>query len=139
MKYKILPHTADLRLKVYGKNEEDLFINALQGLAVILKKDIKKLLTKKPNLGYKKIRVEGKDLTEVLVNFLSDVLTNSYIDKKIYPWAKILKLTPQFCEAQIFGWPIDGFDRDIKAVTHHQAKIEKDKKKNLKVLLILDI
>ncbi len=138
MKYQILDHTADLRIKIFGRNEEELFLNALEAIALILKSDFQKL-KKRIFKGYKKIKVTGNNLTEVLINFLNEILTNTHIDKKIYNRAKILKLSSNFCEAQIFGFKVNAFEKDIKAITYHQAEIEKDKKGHLKVILICDV
>jgi len=42
MKYKDLPHTADLRLEIYGKSLEKLFENSAEALAHILYRRSKK-------------------------------------------------------------------------------------------------
>jgi SHS2 domain-containing protein len=36
MKYEILPHTADLRIRAYGASLSELFRNALRGLGAVL-------------------------------------------------------------------------------------------------------
>ena len=38
-KYEILPHPAELRLRIYGKTLEELFINAAFALAETLRPD----------------------------------------------------------------------------------------------------
>ena len=136
MRYKILPHTADLRLKVYGKGPEELFQNAAYGLASILFNDVRK--KEKFLRGAGKISVEALDQETLLVNFLNEVLTKSIIDKKIYPRVKILRISPRAVEAQVYGVAVNHFDEDVKAVSYHDVII-KEGKSGLETELVLDI
>jgi SHS2 domain-containing protein len=139
MRYKILPHTADLRLKIFGKTEEELFSNALLGLAAVIKKDAEKLAKRKPAGGYEKIVIEGHNREELLISFLNEVLVQANINKKIYIWVKFLKLSPYILEAHIFGTSVDHFDEDVKAVTYHDVKITQNKRGIFEVTITLDI
>lgn len=136
MRYKILPHTADLRLKVYGKDLEELFRNAALGLANILYKDAEKKL--KFARGANKISVEAPDENILLVSFLNEILAKSNVEKKVYPKVKILKISPKAVEASAAGISVDHFDEDVKAVSYHGAEI-KSAKSGLESVLILDI
>jgi SHS2 domain-containing protein len=137
MRYKILPHTADLRLKAYGENLEELFQNAALGLARVLCKDAEKKL--KFARGAEKVGAEADGAEVLLVNFLNQILSLSNINKKVYPKVKILYLSPQKVEAQISGISVGGFDEDVKAVSYHGVKIEEDKNGFLEAPVILDI
>ncbi len=137
MRFKILPHTADLRLKVFGKNLEELFQNAVLGLSEVICDGAEKLI--KRARGFKKIAVKVPDSETLLASFLNDVLTASHTDKKIYPKAKILKISPHFIEAQIFGIPVSKFQKDVKAVSYHDIKITRNKKDVLEVILVFDV
>jgi SHS2 domain-containing protein len=139
MKFKVLSHTADLRLKIYGKNEEELFRNAVLGLAVVIKKDAERFAKRKPAGGYEKIAIEGHNWEELLISFLNEVLVQANINKKIYTWVKFLKLSSYVLEAHIFGTPVDHFDEDVKAVTYHDVKITQNKRGIFEVTLTLDI
>lgn len=133
--FEVLEHTADLRLKVFGRTEEELFQNGALALSSILKKETKK----GPPADFVKIKAEGKDLKELLVNFLNEILAKSQIDRKIYRRVKFLKFSGTVLEAQIFGAPVDRFDEDVKAVTHHGVNIKKNKRGIFETILVLDI
>ncbi len=135
-RYKILPHTADIRLKVYGKDYEELFQNAAFGFANILFNDVEKLI--KRARGHKKILIESVDVAALLVDFLNNLLAESNIEKKVFPRIKILRISPKLVEAQLFGVSVDHFDEDVKAVSYHNAEIRKTDK-GLEAELVLDI
>ena len=135
-RYRILSHTADMRLRAYGKELDELFQNAALGLANVLSENSERLI--KRAKGFEKIEVEGSDAGELLVNFLNEILTRSNIDKKIYPRAKILRISPTLVEAHIFGVSVDGFSEDVKAVSYYDAEIKKGDG-GLEATLILDI
>ena len=134
-RFKILPHTADLRVQVFGRTEEELFRNAALALRSVLYEG----RVKKPPGGFEKIVVLGNNINELLVNFLSEILTRSQIDRKIYERVKILRFSPTSLEAHIFGIPVDHFDEDVKAVTHHGVDIQKNKRGAWETTVILDI
>jgi SHS2 domain-containing protein len=136
MRYKILSHTADLRLKVFGDDYEKLFVNAALGLANILFEDYKKLI--KRARGHKKITVESENTGTLVVDFLNKILSESNIEKKIFPRIKILRVSPKVVEAQLFGVLVDHFDEDVKAVSYHNAEVTEEDGK-LEITLVLDI
>jgi SHS2 domain-containing protein len=120
-KFEILPHTADVRLKVFGRTKEELFKNAMLGMAQILAKSPKSKLKIK-NL---KLKIKSPDINSLLVDFLSEVLYRSQINKAIFLAAKFSKFSDSELEAEISGFKIDEFDNDIKAVTYHELEIKK--------------
>jgi len=136
-RFRVLSHTADLRLKIFGKNETELFQNAALALAYILFNDIERRL--RFIRGYDSIRAEAADINTLLVNFLNELLTRSNVQKKVYPRLKILRFSPQVIEAQAAGFPVDYFDEDVKAVSYHEAAIKKNKRGILETTLVLDI
>lgn len=136
MRYKVLPHTADVRLRVYGKDLEDLFQNAVLGLAFILTEDAERLA--KRVRGFRKIKTYAPDEGVLLVNFLNDVLTFSHTDKKVYPRAKILRISSNLLEAHIFGVSVSNFQKDVKAISYHEVGVSR-KRGSLEATIILDI
>ena len=135
-KYEILPHPAELRLRIYGKTIEELFQNAALALAETLNSKFK---SQKSKLQFKtqKLRIESTDINSLLVDFLSEILAKSQINKKVYK-ADFVKIRPEsaeglhYLEAELIGFPIERFDEDIKAVTYQDVNI-KLKTKNLKL------
>jgi len=154
--FEILPHTADLRLKMSGDSLDELFRAAMEGMAQIQKPEISEFEIKNQNvprpkkpgsrsqsdLGKKlKIRVEVKsgDSTSLLIDFLSEILTQSQINKAVFNEVVFSKLTETELEAEIFGYKVDEFNEDIKAVTYHEADVKKNEKGQLETVIIFDI
>ncbi len=136
-KYKVLSHTADLRLEVYGETLEELFKNAAEALADILS-------TKDAGVGdggLEKVKVESLNKNTLLVDFLNEILAKSHINKKIYKISNIkiqISNGKNIAETELIGCPVEGFDEDIKAATYHEVDI-KQKDGIWQTKLILDI
>lgn len=135
MKYKILSHTADLRLEVYGKTLEELFTNAAEALAHILAGKKKPLLSHM--IAVEKLEIRSGNLNSLLVDFLNEILSRSQINKRVYK-VENLKLGKSELTAEISGMSVEKFEEDIKAVTYHEADIEQ-KDAIWKTRLVLDI
>jgi len=82
MKFKFLPHTADRKFQAFGKTIEEVFKNS----ALALFKTIydEKISEKKKF----KIYAKGKDLENLMYNFLEEFLV--LIDSKNFLPAKII-------------------------------------------------
>ena len=139
--YEFLPHVADIRLKVKGDNLENLFSAALHGMAKLIKSDECPILKElnEDDIIKETIEISSIDSTSLLIDFLSELLTHSQINKSVYCKVKFDKLTDNFLKAIIFGVKINSFDEDIKAVTYHEAEIKKDSAGNLETIIIFDI
>ncbi len=138
--FEILPHTADVRLKVFGKTKKELFKNALLGMAEILKKSASKsdFETRSPTSNL--IKVHSPDINSLLVDFLSEVLYQSQINHVLYGEAKFSKFSDNELEAEISGFEIDEFDEDIKAITYHELDIKKSPANDFfETIIIFDI
>lgn len=123
-KFKILPHIADLRIKSWGKDQKELFLNSLLGMSLVLKPNILKIKPQKEIK--KKIDIFSPDSTALLIDFLSEVLAQNQIEKVVFYKAKFSKLTDKGLEGEISGIKVDSFDEDIKAVTYYKAEIKKN-------------
>jgi len=137
--FEILPHTADVRLKVIGETLEKLFEQAVLGMMQILSSTKFEIKNQKSKI---KIKLKSKNATMLLIDFLNEVLTNSYINKCIYQLSAIRFQSSDKeinLEAELVGVKIDGFDKDIKAVTYHGAEIIKNKENNFEIVITFDI
>ncbi len=121
-KYAVLSHTADLRIKSWGENKEKLFENAMLGMASFLKPRPKT----NGSLMQKIITISSPDLISLLVDFLSEVLTQSQIEKVVFTKINFIKFDENELEAKILGVKVDSFEKDIKAATYHDAEIKKE-------------
>lgn len=148
-KYEILPHTADFKIKVYGKDLKDLFANALLGMFESLKpvsKDCKYdgdvVVCSKLNITHE-IEVHSSKLEYLLVDFLSECLYLSDANKEAYFKVDILEFQENkniFLKAKAFGVKITGFEAfEIKAVTYHDLELKQFEDGSWYAIIVFDI
>jgi len=145
--HKILGHTADVRLFVEGSTLEELFTAALEGMAEIIRgaaaenaANRGKGMSKAKNAAIQKeISVSSANRTLLLIDFLSEILTLSQIEKVIFTSVKFHGLTAKTVKAEVYGKKVENFGEDIKAVTYHEAEIKKNKRGNLETIIVFDI
>ncbi len=125
-KYEILEHPAELRLRIFGKSIEELFINAAFALAETLKHDAEEIFKSSLKAKSYKLKAKSLDINSLLVDFLSEILAKSQINKAVY-LVSDLKLNPKpyTLNAICVGYSVDHFDEDIKAVTYQDLNIQK--------------
>lgn len=119
--YKILPHQADVRILARGSDQASLYKSALKGLCEVilpgsLNSDVSKSFKRE-------IEIESVDVTTLLIDFLSEVLSLSHRNKVLFCKVNFLKLTESYLKAEIFGFIVDKFEEDVKAVTYHEAEV----------------
>lgn len=135
--YKLLPHTADIRLKVEASTIENLFLAALDGMAEIIKPNF--CTQTKDHSLQTTMEISSVDSTALIIDFLSGILMYSQINKAVYCHATFETLESNTLQATIFGTPVDSFDEDIKAVTYHEAEVKKNEAGNWETVIIFDI
>lgn len=135
--YKILEHTADIRLKVEGDNIEELFTAAAEGMASIIDNEACQSFHS-PDLGLE-INVKAPNQTALLIDFLSEILTHTHINNTIFCKAQVREITETNVRADIFGTKVSQFKEDIKAVTYHEANIQKNASGNYETVIVFDI
>lgn len=133
--FEILPHTADVRLKIYGASQEEVFKNALKGMAEILKPQIFDPASE----NWREIKIQSVDLAALLVDFLNEVLYLSGVNKEIYEEIDILSLTETEFKGKIKGRKIISFGEDIKAATYHENYFKQNPDSTWEALIIFDI
>lgn len=135
--YRTLPHPADICVEVNGKDLKELFLNSAKALVSELGKIKKKSGTK--NLT---IKVNGIDKESLLINWLQELLYNFYVRGLIFLSGKIKKLTEKELSADVkfLKFKKGNFVplKEIKAVTHHDVFISRDKD-GFSVKILFDI
>ena len=133
MKYEILEHKADLRIRAFGKTKEELFLNMLKGMTD----------SQKPEKIREKIKQEIKikslDLPSLLVDFLSEILYLSQVNKEIYNNVKFKKFSETEIEGTLFGQRVERFGEDIKAVTYHNLDLHQRNDGTWEAIVLFDI
>jgi len=146
MKYEILEHRADIKIKIFGETLKELFRNAVWAMASILYKNFP------PEAGQplaekltKTLVTKSADREILLADFLNDILGESQINQAVYPEVKFIEFYPEPVEgsarlkAEISGYPIERFDEDIKAVTYHDLSIRENKEGIWEATILFDV
>jgi len=134
-KFEILEHKADLKIRVFGKTKEELFLNVLLAMT-----ESQKAEKEKPFKTIKReIKIKSSDLPALLVDFLSEVLYLTQINKEIYNNIKFKKFTDTELEAELPGQKVERFGEDIKAVTYHSLDVHQKEDGTWEATVLFDI
>lgn len=125
-KYTIIDHTADIGLEAVGETLEEAFANAAVGMFDILSDgsfiDITTSL---------KVKVEGDDLQELLVNYLTELLFLYEVKGVLFgkftvtiselggTWELAGRAKGEMFDVRKHNYPLE-----IKAVTYHMLAVE---------------
>jgi len=135
MGYSLLEHTADLKIKVWGKNLLELFQEAASALySVSTDSPLPQPTQKSQKI---KLEVEGKDEETLLVNFLNELLYLSDVKNQGYQVAK-LELENDKLKAELLPYPLPPLKFEIKSATYHDLKIQKTKQ-GYEAVIVFDI
>jgi SHS2 domain-containing protein len=139
MKYKYIDHTADLKVRAYGKTLEEAFANAAIGGFDFLTdtSKIKKKTEKKISIKSKRIEALLYDFIEQLL-FLLDTegfIISGFKDMKIKQAKDDFELKCTALGDNYKNYEVKG---DIKAITYSEMKIEQEKSKVI-IQLVFDI
>lgn len=121
--YIIGDHTADLELRVYGRNLLELFINAARGML-----DYTAPNRSSGSQFHQKIDLTACDLEELLVSWLNELLYLLESKEMRAESFTIIHLSEKKMQAILQGknlLPSDERGPEIKAATYHQLLIEK--------------
>jgi SHS2 domain-containing protein len=126
-KFKILEHIADGKFQAYGNTLEKAFENSAYAMLSLMTKDkIKKKIKKK-------IKIKGKNIEQLLYNFLEELLY--LIDSQNFILSKIkkIKINQEKIEltCEITGDNIKNYEvyGNVKAITYNSMFIKKQKNK----------
>ena len=133
-RYEILPHTADLKIRVFGRTKKELFLNALLAMASGFRSKLKTQSAKR-----KTIKIKSSDLGGLLVEFLSEILYLIQVNKEVYTNVKFKKFSDTELEAELTGQKVERFGEDIKAVTYHNLDIHQKKDRTWQATVLFDI
>jgi SHS2 domain-containing protein len=124
MNYRVFDHTADLGVEVTAATREELYAGAALALFDLLTD----LSSVRAGVA-REIVVSGEDPADLLVNFLRELLYAWNGDGLLMKSCLIREVKPKRLSALLRGEPFDPARhrilKEIKAVTYHQAAVEK--------------
>jgi SHS2 domain-containing protein len=125
-KFRLLDHTADLGILVYGRDLEELFTNAGEAFFDIIT-DLRRVRERTERT----IRVESSNLEDLMVNWLGELLYLFDVDGLLFRSFSIDELRDGTMRARARG---EAFHEErhviktgIKAVTYHQLQVKEEK------------
>ena len=126
--YELIEHTADIGIKVGGKDLEELFKNTALAMFDIIAEKKRNTQYSIRNTRYI-VQQKADDLEELFINWLNELLSLSAIKEKIFCDFSFKSLDERNLEAEVFGCDIKDYkvNVEIKAATYHQLKIEEAK------------
>ncbi len=132
-KFEVLEHKADLKIRVFGKDKKELFLNALLGMSDSMRAESFLKTVKSQN-----IKVKSPDIFSLLVDFLSEILYYSRVNRIIYDKIKFQKFTDTEIKAEVSGRQVKRIGLEIKGVTYHNLEIKK-RNNHWEAIILFDI
>ncbi len=135
-KFKFLDHTADAKFQAFGRTLEDAFANAALATASLMwKPEEVKASVRHP------VRVSGRDLEQLLVQFLEEIIYLFETRMFILREAEVVRIDNNdagFALEGVFsgdnsaGYNLHG---EVKAVTYNEMVIEKNDRFTIQVVV----
>lgn len=123
--FRILEHTADIGFEALGATREEVFENAARALFYIIV-DPESVESRERV----EVRVEGTNPSELVVNWLSELLYLQDAEGWLFRDFEVISLSDNFVEAAARGERFDPARHPIqllvKAITYHQLVLEKN-------------
>ena len=123
--YEVFEHTADIGLRIKGKELKGLFANA--GLAIFEISSQKQFTVSKAHTEIR-IKLKADNLEELFINWLNELLSLSSAKGLIFHRIKINSIEGNSLEAVAVGNDIANYkvNTEIKAATFHQFKLKQN-------------
>lgn len=116
--YEILPHTADVRLRLVSADERSLFGDGAAAFRDLIGPAIE------PGAGETvTLEVDAHDLTSLLVDFLNELVWLLSVRHLVPAAVDVIELGPNSLVASLSMDSATRWKRDVKAVTYHDAEV----------------
>jgi SHS2 domain-containing protein len=130
-----LEHTADIRVRIYGKTLEELFADALKAMTEILAPTDRE----PKQADQRPISIQASDVTSLVIDFLNAVLLETTLRKTAYRQVTFHALAETGLRALLSGFRFESLGRDIKAVTYHEANVHKNQNGDWETQIVFDL
>lgn len=119
-RFEEVEHTADIAIRVRGRDLADLFVNAAYAMACQVT-DVEDVDV----TTQVKIELQAEDVEMLLVEWLSELLYLGEQENVVFVEFDISRATPHTLHAVAHGGPIVEHQAHIKAVTFSQMDVRK--------------
>jgi SHS2 domain-containing protein len=118
--FEEVEHTADVALKVWGRDRAELFINAARGMAWLLAE----LEEGEPTVEVA-VELEALDAETLMVSWLGELLFLAEEEEVIFTDFELEEITPTHVAGKVYGRPVVEHRAHIKAVTFSEMDIRR--------------
>ncbi|MBU0710192.1 MAG: archease [Candidatus Omnitrophica bacterium] len=124
--YEIIEHTADIGIRVKGKDLRELFRNAALAMFDLIATRLKE--SKSPDKEKILVKIKSDNLEELFVNWLNELLSLSSVKEKIFCEVSFKNLDKNSLEAEVVGCALMNYkiESEIKAATYHQLQLREE-------------
>jgi SHS2 domain-containing protein len=119
--FELVPHIADVRLRVSAATLEDLFRDAMRGMYAVMHAHPGETRVERTIAVH-----DSADTTSLLVDFLNEVLHRAHVGAELFTGATFTRFDATSLEAALTGVTPASFDEDVKAVTYHEAEVRRE-------------
>lgn len=124
-RFKILDHTADIGLIVYGEDLKSLFENAGEAFFHLIT-DLRKVRRRIE----RRVEMRGEALERLMVDWLNELLYLHDTEALLFKGFKVESVGEDGLRARVKGEPfqegVHVIKTGVKAVTYHQILVEKE-------------
>ncbi len=131
-RFEEIEHTADLALRVYGRDVKELFANAAQGMFALMAEPSEEPACER------EVSLETTDYESLLVDWLNELIYLHEVEGETYSQFAIETLSPRKLQAHVTGGPTKSKTRAIKAATFHELAI-KETANGLVATIVFDV
>lgn len=122
--YRLLEHTSDVKVEIYGSDLSELFTNAAICLFdLILDQDKVRETVRQP------IYLEDASLSELFLDWLRELLFLFSTRSLAVARVEVVSVEPNHINATVYGEEFDaerhGLKVEVKTPTYHQYRIDK--------------
>ncbi len=132
-RFEEIDHTADLAIRVYGRDMSELFANAAYGMFALMAEP-----SLEESACQREVSLEATDYEGLLVDWLNELIYLHEVEGETYSQFAIKTLSPTELKAQVTGGPTKIKTRAIKAATFHELAI-KETANGLVATIVFDV
>lgn len=121
-KFEILPHTADIRVRIMSSTRAGMLIAALNGMFYAAKPR----LIEEAEETRRPFALKADDFATLLIDFLNEAVALSDANHEVYQEVSFDLITDKEARGAFVGRPVTGFETQIKGATFHDLKVEKN-------------
>jgi SHS2 domain-containing protein len=131
--FEEVPHTADVALRIWGRDLAELFVNAARGMAWLIADPD----TVQPTVAVP-LELTAHDAETLLVSWLGELLYRNERDGLLFTDFDLDEITPSYLRGTARGGPAQETRHHIKAVTFSDLAIRRTER-GLEVTVVFDV